>query len=154
VTRVRTELGDLRERPEYDRFERSHEVLEQQKLTIIAQERPRLSAFGRAGYGRPGLNPLGREFDSYWLAGLQVEWSPWNWGRGDREREEIALQQRVLETEEAAFRESLLRGTQADLAAMDRLTASSQVDDQIVALREDILRETTLRFAEGVIGSA
>ncbi len=154
VARVRTELGELRERPEYDRFARSHELLERQKLSIVAQERPRLSAFGRAGYGRPGLNPLGRDFDSYWLAGLQVEWSPWNWGRSDRQREEIALQQRVLETEEAAFRKSLLRGTEADLAAMDRLVASSQSDDQIVALHEDILRETTFRFTEGVIGSA
>ncbi len=154
VARVRADIGELRERPEYARFASSRELLERQKESIVAQERPRLSAFGRAGYGRPGLNPLGRDFDAYWLAGLQVEWSPWNWGKSDRQREELALQQRVLETEEAAFAEALLRGTATDLATMDRLVASSRADDEIVALREDILRETTFRFTEGVIGSA
>ena len=30
---------------------------------------------------------LSDEFDAYWLAGLQVQWAPWTWGRTRRERE-------------------------------------------------------------------
>lgn len=154
VARARASLGELRERPEYERFARSRELLEERRASVASRELPRLSAFGRAGYGRPGLNPLAREFDEYWLAGVQVEWSPWSWGTSGREREELALQERIVDTEEAAFTEGIRRAVATDLATIDRMERTLAADDEIIALRERILRETRLRFAEGVVTSA
>ena len=154
VERARAALGELRERPEYERFARSRELLDERRAAVAARDLPRLSAFGRAGYGRPGLNPLAREFDEYWLAGVQVEWSPWSWGTTGRDREELALQQRIVDTEEAAFTESIRRAIATDLATIDRMERTLAADDGIIALRERILRETRLRFTEGVVTSA
>jgi len=154
VARARASLGDVRARPEYEQFARGREVLARQEASLGAQDRPRVSAFGRAGYGRPGLNPLAREFDEYWLAGVQVEWSPWNWGTTRRDREALEIQQQIVATDEAAFSETIRRGVVRDLATMDRLARSLAADDSIVALRERILRETRLRFTEGVVTSA
>ncbi|HEU4628598.1 MAG TPA: TolC family protein [Gemmatimonadaceae bacterium] len=154
VARARDSLGQLRARPEYEQFARSRELLERQREVAAAQDAPRVSAFGRAGYGRPGLNPLGRDFDEYWLAGVQVEWTPWSWGSTDRARQELALQQQVVATEEAAFAESVRRGVATDLATIDRLQGALATDDEIVALRERVLRETRLRFDEGVVTAA
>jgi outer membrane protein TolC len=97
---------------------------------------------------------LAREFDEYWLAGVQVEWAPWNWGATRREREVLALQQQVVATEEAALAERVRRGTVADLATIDRLERTLATDDTIIALRDRILRETRLRFGEGVVTAA
>jgi outer membrane protein TolC len=154
VARARAALGELHERPEYQQFARSRELLDRQRESVAAQALPRVSAFGRAGYGRPGLNPLGREFDEYWLAGVQVEWTPWSWGSTERERQELAIQQQIVATEEAAFSESVRRGYATDLATIDRLAATLAADEQIIALREGIVRETRLRFGEGVVTSA
>jgi len=154
VAAARGALGELRSRPEYEQFARSRELLGRQQAAVAARDRPRLSAFGRAGYGRPGLNPLAADFDAYWLAGVQVEWAPWRWGTSEREREELALQAQIVATEEAAFTEGVRRSVAADLAAVDRLEGTLAADDEIIALREDVLRETRLRFAEGVITSA
>ncbi|HEU4565895.1 MAG TPA: TolC family protein [Gemmatimonadaceae bacterium] len=154
VARAREALGELRERPEYEQFARSRELLASREAAAAAQDRPRVSAFGRAGYGRPGLNPLGREFDEYWLAGVQVEWTPWSWGATRREREVLALQRQIVATEEAAFTEAVRRGVAGDLAAIGRLERTLAADDTIIALRERILRETRLRFTEGVVTSA
>jgi len=154
VARARAALDGLRARPEYEQFARGRALLDRQRESIAARERPRVSAFGRAGYGRPGLNPLGREFDEYWLAGVQVEWTPWSWGTSGREREELALQQQIVATEEAAFTEGVRRAVVSELAAVDRLQRALTADDTIVALRERILRETRLRFGEGVVTSA
>jgi outer membrane protein TolC len=154
VTRARASLGDVRARPEYAQFDRSRDVLAMQEATVAAQDRPRVSAFARAGYGRPGLNPLGREFDAYWLGGVQLEWTPWNWGSTGRDREALELQQRIVAADEAAFTESVRRSVVRDLATIDRLERSLAADDSIVVLRERILRETRLRFGEGVISSA
>ena len=154
VARSRATLGEQRARPEYEQFARSREVLERQQQSVAAQDLPTVSAFGRAGYGRPGLNPLGNEFDEYWLAGVRVEWTPWSWGTTGREREELAIQRQIVATEEAAFTETIRRGVASDLAAVDRLDRTLVSDDTIIALREGILRETRLRFGEGVITSA
>jgi outer membrane protein TolC len=144
----------LRARPEFEQFRRNKEVLEQQSAAASAADLPRVSAFGRAGYGRPGLNPLAKDFDSYWLAGLMLEWTPWNWGSTRRDRQALQLQQDIIDTEQASFAESIKRSVDADLSTIDRLEASLSEDDRIIALREAIFSETQHRFAEGVITSA
>jgi outer membrane protein TolC len=154
VTRARDSLSILRARPEYEQFARTRALLEQQARARKAQDLPRVSAFGRAGYGRPGLNPLSTRFDSYWLTGVQLQWSPWTWGTGSRDREILALQRQIISAEEQQFTDNLRRGVEQDLATMDRLATSVRDDDDIVALRESILIETRSRFNEGVVTSA
>ena len=154
VADVRASIETLRARPEFGHFARSRELLAAQARVRGAQDRPRVSAFGRAGYGRPGLNPLATDFDSYWLAGVQLQWSPWTWGAGAREREVLALQQRIVEADERAFGDQLARAVAQDLATVDRLAATIGTDDEIIALRERIAAETRARFTEGAVTSA
>ena len=154
VARARASIDTLHARPEYEQFARSRDVLAQQQASLGAADLPRVSAFGRAGYGRPGLNPLSQEFSNYWLAGVQVEWTPWNWGATKRDREVLALQREIVATNEAAFRQSVRRAIAHDAAAIDQLAQTLVDDDAVVALREKILRETGFRFSEGVITSA
>jgi len=154
VARARQSVDTLRARPEYEQFARTRDVLAQQQVSLGAADLPRVSAFGRAGYGRPGLNPLAQEFSNYWLAGVQVEWTPWNWGTTRRDREVLALQRQIVATNEAAFTQSVRRAIAHDVASIDQLAQTLVDDDTIVALREKILRETGFRFSEGVITSA
>jgi outer membrane protein TolC len=148
---ARQGLDSLRVRPEYERFARSRDVLARQREAVSADRQPRLSAFARAGYGRPGLNPISTGFEGYYVAGLQVKWAPWNWGSSGRERDAIELQQKVVASEEAAFASRLARDVQNDLADIDRLETALTMDDQIVTLRERVEAETQVRFREGVV---
>jgi len=154
VARARDSLDASRARPEYEQFARSRELLERQSASLTAKELPRISAFGRIGYGRPALNPLGTEFDDYWMAGVRVEWSPWNWGSTGRTREELALQRQIVATEENAFTERIRRAAASGLATVDRLEQTLAADDTIISLRENVLNETRIRFGEGVVTSA
>lgn len=151
---ARSGLEGTRARPEFRQFEASGAVVGARQRALAAQSDPRVSVFGRTGYGRPGLNMLSREFDTYWVAGVQVEWSPFDWGTVRREREAIALQTQVLTSEAQAFHERLQRATRGDLAAIDRLERTLASDDAIVALRERILAESRLRYTEGVLTAA
>ena len=147
-------LPVLRTRPEYEQFSRSRALLEQQERARKAQDLPKVSAFGRAGYGRPGLNPLSTKFDNYWLTGIQFQWAPWTWGTGRRDRQILELQRQIVTAEEQQFTNTLRRGVEQDLANIDRLESAIREDDEIVALRESILTETRARFNEGVVTSA
>lgn len=154
VGHARDSLSILRARPEYEQFARSRALLEQQERARKSQDLPKISAFGRAGYGRPGLNPLSTRFDNYWLTGLQFQWSPWTWGSGSRDRQILQLQRQIVTAEEEQFANAVRRGVEQDMANIDRLEAATREDDEIVALRESILAETRARFNEGVVTSA
>ena len=151
---ARSRLESLRARPEYEQFARSREVLDQTANASRARELPRVSAFARAGYGKPGLKFLGDKFESYWLGGVQFQWTPWTWGASSRERQIAQLQKRIVDTEEEAFTDQLHRAVEQDLATIDRLEASLADDDRIIALRESIFTETRSRYRESVITSA
>ena len=114
-------------------------------MTAAAQTQPRVSAFGRVGYGSPGLNFISDQFESYGLAGVQVQWKAWNWGTDGREREALALQQQIVAADEAAFTRTSSRATETDLRPIDRLTSALALDDRIVALREEIDRSDARR---------
>ena len=154
VASARASVDGLRARPEYEQFARSRDVLDQQRASVSARDLPRISAFSRAGYGRPGLNPLAKDFDSYWIAGVQLEWTPWSWGATRREREVLSLQQQIVSREEQAFSEGVRRSVVHDLASIDRLAHALEEDDAIIILREEVLREARLRYGERVITSA
>jgi outer membrane protein TolC len=154
VQRARPLLDSLRVRPEYRLYAASRELTAAREQALHAQDKPRLAAFTRAGYGRPGLNMLARDFDTYWLAGVQLEWSPFDWGTARREREVLRLQRDVIASEERAFVERIRRATIADLATIDRLQQTLADDEAIIQLRLGIVREARIRHSEGVITSA
>ena len=154
VAQAQQDLDRLRVRPEYEQFERARDRAARQGDASAAAERPQLSAFGRVGYGKPGLNFISNEFDSYAMAGVQFQWKAWNWGSAGREREAQRLQQDIVAAEEAAFTARVRRGVETDLAAIDRLQSALSTDDRIIALRENIDRVARARLQEGVITAA
>ena len=141
-------------RPELERFERMRDVLARQADVAGAQTKPRVSAFVRAGVGRPGLNMLSTRPESYWMGGVQVQWTPFDWGRTTRDRQVLELERDAVEAESAAFRDALRRSTVSDLATIDRLERALATDEAIIALREQIVRETAARFRESAITAA
>jgi outer membrane protein TolC len=154
VERARARIESARGRPEFAQFAASRALLEKQESARAAADKPRVSLFGRAGYGRPGLNPLNRTFDSYWLAGVQAQWAPWTWGTSSRDRDVLRIQRKIVEADEAAFAARLDRAVAQDVAQIDRLSAALATDDEIIDLRERVLVETRARYREAVINSA
>ena len=154
VAEARANLAAIRDRPEFTQFARLRDQLEAQKRVVGAQEQPHVSAYGRAGVGRPGLDFISHDVNPYWLAGVRVQWNPFRWGSPARERELLALQQQAVQADEDAFARSLRRAVQEDLATLDQLDEAAPLDDRIVALRESIERETSARLEERVVTAA
>ena len=151
VTRARQARDTVRARPEFDQFARMRDRIARQQQLSVAQERPRISTYARVGYGEPGLNFISRDFESYALGGVRLQWNAWTWGSGGREREALAIQQRVVLADEAAFARSLTTSIEGDETAIDRLQRTLASDDRIVTLREQVERSTQVRLQEGVV---
>jgi outer membrane protein TolC len=154
VVAVMQALDTLRARPEYAQFAASRERLASQVAVEAAREKPRVSLFGRVGYGKPGLDMLSSDFQGYWLGGLQVHWTPWTWGTTSRDREVNEIQREIVTTNEDAFRRALERNVQQSIATIARLDSALVLDDQVVRLRETIDAETRAKLREGVVTAA
>jgi outer membrane protein TolC len=154
VAEARMRGDSIAARPELERFERMRDVLSRQAEVVAAQTRPRISAFARGGVGRPGLDILSTRPETYWVGGVEVQWKPFDWGRTAREREALELERQAITSDAAAFRDALRRQTVGDLATIGRLGQVLDADDEIVALREQIVREATARFRESTITAA
>lgn len=141
----------VRARPEYAQFARTRDRLARQREAISAQTRPRVAAFARLGYGKPGLNFVSDEFEQYALGGLRVQWSAWTWGVTGREREALALQQQIADADEAAFAKSVAVASRTDPANIDRLQRALETDRRIVELRLQVEQSTQVRLQEGVV---
>jgi outer membrane protein TolC len=148
---VREAFARERARPEYAQFDRTRDRASRQQALTQASDRPQISAFGRGGYGQPGLNFVNDQPQGYALAGLQLQWKTWNWNTSGRERDALALQQKVVDAEEAAFTSSLHRAVESDLATIAHLESAIPTDDRIVSLREGIDRTARARLDEGAI---
>lgn len=151
---VRNQVATFRQRPEFSEFAGARDRLSAEIEGIGSKDKPQLSAFGRAGYGRPGLNFLNDKFDSYWMAGLQFRWAPFTWGTVGREKEVLRVQRASVDADEAAFARAIDRATRLDYAVLARLEETLALDNEIVELRTQIEREARSQLDNGVLTTA
>ena len=147
-------LAGLRRRPEFERLHQSRIRLGQEAALAGTENAPRVSAFGQAGLGLPGLDQFRTTSDAFWQAGVRVAWRPWTWHAAGRKAEALQQEQRVLETEEKALARSLSRAVVTNLEDIKRLSAALAEDQRVVNLRVEVERQARLQHDEGAITTA
>jgi outer membrane protein TolC len=147
-------IDTLHARPEYEQFAAIRERLAQQSRLASVQDLPRISAFGRAGYGRPGLDLLSRDFQTYWLVGVQAHWTPIRWGTTERDRQLLEVEREIVTTNESALTRSLERAVQPMLATIAQLDSALAIDEHVIALREQVAGDARAQLKESVITAA
>lgn len=142
------------QRPELRLYLLKDQLLEQQIALAGKLNHPLLYGFVQGGYGRPGLNMLSSSFEWYYLAGVKLNWTLWDWGtrrrqqrslQADRELNDLDRQEFLLQT-----RQKLDRQQETIRQLQDLLSD----DQQLVQLRENIARAAAAQLAQGVITPA
>ena len=137
------------QRPELAMYEAQLKALESQNRQITAGLTPKFGLYVSGGYGRPGLNMLDNEFRPYLTAGVRMTW---NIGNFYTKRNDLCL----IETRKASIetqRQTFLLNTSMDISGKDSeiraLREQLEYDDEIIALRQSVLRANEARMAEG-----
>lgn len=142
---------ELRLHPRFTTFDATRAVEEAQLALSTSRRRPTVAAFGQFAWGNPGDRQFSEDPHEYWRAGLQLQWRPWDWGRPDREAQEVAVRLRVVDAREAAFAEGLLRSLEGPARRIRFLAAALDDDRQIIALREQVELQARVRWQERVL---
>ncbi len=142
---------DFTARPEISLFEAYRRELSQQEEMVTASYRPRVSAFGQAAYGRPGLNMFEYDFQPWYMVGIRASWSLWNWRSDDRERQEIQLRHRLVDSRQEIFDRTMRMAVQTDLEKIAEMREAIRTDEEIIDLHSRIVNDAASRFENGTI---
>jgi outer membrane protein TolC len=141
-------------RPELELFALQNGMLGARKTLLDSQRRPKILAFGQAGYGKPGLNFLGDKWDPYLMLGVRATWNIWDWGKIGRQKESLNLSEEVVVNQITLFNRNLTQAEQTQQLAIEEINYQLIKDCELVSNREKVTGAYNSRLSNGLITSS
>ncbi len=142
-------LASTINRPELKLFDLQKKTFDVQEKLITDKNLPRVSLFFQGGVGRPGLNMLNPDFQSYYITGVRLNWNVTGFYTYKMEKQILGLNQSVIDIQ----RETFLFNTNLTLkqqnADIDKMQELIETDNSIVLLRENVVNTTQNQLTYG-----
>jgi outer membrane protein TolC len=142
---------DTLARPELQLYRLQAATLEQQARLTATRPLPKISAFVQGGYGRPGLNMLKNDFAAFYLGGIRLNWTLWNWRYNRTEQNILRLQQQNIDRQTETFTLNTRVQLAQQQTEIDRLQQTLEKDNDILALRTRVKEASAAQLDNGVI---
>ena len=147
-------IGQEGSRPEYELFELQNQQIDANKSLISRSNYLKVNAFAQGGYGNPALNMLNNSFETFYLAGIRLNWTLFDWNKTKKEKEALDISKQLVETEKETFELNINRQLQEVNFEMERIEQQIVSDAEIIQLREKIVRSAEAQMKNGVITSS
>jgi outer membrane protein TolC len=141
-------------RPELEAFDLQKSTLDANKQMLNSTRMPRLSAFAQGGYGRPGLNMLNNNFDTYYMVGLRLSWNVFDWNSKNNDIKQLDLQQNIIDTRRQTFEINQRIGLGNEKQNMEKYQKLMASDNELIELRSKVAKMQTSKFENGTIDAA
>lgn len=151
---VNTVLETEINRPELDLFQLKREEIERSEALIAKQNAPKLLAFATGGYGNPGLNMLDNSFQAFYMAGIKLNWSVFDWSSNKKQRQSVAINKDIIDSEVETFALKTNIALNQQIKEMDKIERFIASDLEIIKLRKEILKSADSQLKNGVITSS
>jgi outer membrane protein TolC len=138
-------------REELKLFDYQLNKLDQMKKLSSDKNLPRISLFGQAGYGRPGLNMLNPDFADFYIVGARLSWNFWNWNQTKNEIKILDYQKDLINNQKEIFDKSLKISLEKELADIQKYNDQFNEDAEIIKLRENVVKAYSSQLDNGVI---
>lgn len=135
-------------------FDKQNELITANLSLLKIQNKPKLFGFGQAGYGKPGLNMLSNDFDTYFLAGIGFSWKIYDWKTNQKQREILSFQQDILLTKKQEAERNFNIAVDKQIKQIGYFTEIIKSDLELINIRERITRTAASKLENGTITSA
>ncbi len=140
-------------RPELKSFEINKNKLSATQNVLSSKLMPKLIGFGQLGYGRPGLNMLSNDFQSFYIVGAKLSWNIWNWNQTQTDRKILDIQKDIINNSKDIYQKNIKMAYQRDKAEIDKFTELILKDLEIINLKTKIAKNASSQFDNGYINS-
>lgn len=119
---------------------------------IGAQRMPRIGVFGQGGVGSPNpYNFFEKDLSSYYIVGLRLKWTIYDWGKASQDRRNIQLTNQLL-SRQYEQKSIELQSNLVQLHAKSEQASRSLIkDDEILLIRTTIRQNAAVQLDQGVI---
>ena len=148
LSNTEIEPGD---RPEYKLYNLEKNTLTSYQDKISTDQMPKIGVFGQVGYGRPGLNFLDNDFKSFYMLGLNISWSPVNWGTNSNEEQIYDINKKMIDTRKETLDKNIKMSLEKYKADIDNLEGLIQKDQEIIALKDKVMLSISSQLQNGTI---
>ena len=138
-------------RPENIFFALKDLEIRTQKKLENAKNLPYIDLFVQGGYANPGLNFLKGAFSSYYIAGVRINWDFSNLYSKSQQNELIKNQSLRLNAQKEEFNLNNKITLNKHIKDTNNLLMQMKENDEIVALRESILRTQEVKLRNGML---
>ncbi|WP_321538524.1 TolC family protein [Flavobacterium piscinae] len=83
-THFETERSGIR--PELVLYDLQNQQVEAAQKVIETTHAPKLNAFLQGGYGNPALNMLNNSFETFYMTGLRLNWTLFEWNKTKKKK--------------------------------------------------------------------
>lgn len=152
LPKVTGELTDEISRPELKVFDLRKDQLEAGMGLLQTRRMPKAFGFATLGYGSPpGNNFFESNFSTYYILGAGIKWNIYDWDKVKNEKQQIRLQEGMIEGRKAELTDNLKRSLQTKEAEIASLTEALKRDNELIALRKRITASAESQYGNGTI---
>jgi outer membrane protein TolC len=141
-------------RPELELFELQNQQIEASQKVIAITNAPKLNAFVQGGYGNPALNMLNNSFETFYMTGVKLNWTLFDWNKTKKEKESLEISKQIISSEKETFEVNQKRQLQEVNFEISKIEDQLKSDSEIIQLREKIVRSAEAQMKNGVITSS
>ena len=139
-------------RPELKVFDLKKDQLEAGINLLETKRMPKAFGFATLGYGNPpGSNFFRDEFAPYYIIGAGIKWNIFDWNKVKNEKQQLQLQQKILEGRKTDLTDNLKRSLELKKAEMDALGSLIEKDSELIAIRKRITATAASQYENGII---
>jgi outer membrane protein TolC len=145
---------EIRNRPELKLFDLQKNQFQQQSKLIGTKSNPKLSLFANGGYGRPGLNQLKNEFQSFCIGGVKLSIPIMSHFTQQREKSVIKIQEQIIDKQKENFLNNNRQLLVQQKNEVEKYKQLVDTDKDIVELRTKIKKTAAFKLENGIITSS
>ena len=146
------ESGKELSRPELKAFDYKKDQLEAGLGVLQSKRMPKAFGFATLGYGNPpGSNFFRNEFAPYYIVGAGIKWNIYDWDRVKNEKQQIKIQQGMLENRKSDMADNLKRSLELKRSEINSLQSAISNDSLLITLRKRITATSESQYDNGTI---
>jgi len=142
-------IYDVNNRPELTMFQQQMEYFDFQIRNIKANNIPKLNAFAQTGYGRPGLNMLNNSFDTYYIAGIRLNWNISNLYTSRNNVKKFELNKEHIQLQKNNFTFQINLKISQIKQELNKIAKQIELDGEMISIRKEIKESTIIKVETG-----
>ena len=138
-------------RPELELFSAQQSIIDAQTSDLKSGIMPMIGAFVQGGYGKPGLNMLQNEFDTFFLGGVKLSWNFGNLYTLKNSIKTNELKKTGIDAQRGAFIHNLNVQISQQQNEIEKYRKTMQDDEEIIHLQQQIKDAAEAKVENGAM---